>query len=54
MDHVARGAIAIRGNHNAAAAGEDISMAQTAAEAFAWTRDKLDTAQKRFLEGTSV
>jgi len=50
MEHVARGAIAIRGNHDAAAAGEDISMAQTAAEAIAWTRDKLDSSQKRFLE----
>ena len=50
MDYVARGAIAIRGNHDAAAAGSSVSMAQTAAEAMVWTRGKLDAAQKNFLE----
>src|SRR5580692_11688631 len=37
MDYVARGAIAILGNHDAAAA-------------IAWTRGKLDAAQRNFLE----
>ena len=50
MEHVARGAIAIRGNHDAAAAGENVSMTRTAAEAIAWTRGELDDRQKRFLE----
>ena len=49
-DFVARGAIAIRGNHDAAAAGASVSMEQTAAEAIAWTRGRLDAAQKNFLE----
>jgi len=51
MDYVARGATAVRGNHDAAAAGATVSMEQTAAEAMAWTRGRLDAAQKRFLEG---
>jgi len=50
MDYVARGAVAILGNHDAAAAGRPTSMNQTAAAAIAWTRDKLDAAQKNFLE----
>lgn len=49
-DYVARGAIAVRGNHDAAAAGQSVSMEQIAAEAIAWTRGKLDAAQQRFLE----
>jgi diadenosine tetraphosphatase ApaH/serine/threonine PP2A family protein phosphatase len=51
MEYVARGAIAILGNHDAAAAGKPMSMNQTAAEAIAWTRGMLDTAQRNFLEG---
>src|SRR5579864_8710219 len=50
MDYVARGAVAILGNHDAAAAGRPTSMNQTAAEAIAWTRGKLDAAQKNFLQ----
>ena len=50
MEYVARGAIAILGNHDAAAAGEALSMSQTAAEAIVWTRGKLDAAQRNFLE----
>jgi diadenosine tetraphosphatase ApaH/serine/threonine PP2A family protein phosphatase len=50
MDYVARGAIAILGNHDAAAAGKPIAVNQTAAEAIAWTRGMLDPAQRTFLE----
>ena len=50
MDYVARGAIAILGNHDAAAAGKPIAMNQTAAEAIAWTRGMLDARQRNFLE----
>jgi diadenosine tetraphosphatase ApaH/serine/threonine PP2A family protein phosphatase len=50
MDYVARGAVAILGNHDAAAAGKPMSMNQTAAEAIAWTRGRLDAAQRNFLE----
>jgi diadenosine tetraphosphatase ApaH/serine/threonine PP2A family protein phosphatase len=50
-DYVARGAIALLGNHDAAAAGQTVAMEQTATEAIAWTRDRLDAAQKRFLAG---
>jgi diadenosine tetraphosphatase ApaH/serine/threonine PP2A family protein phosphatase len=50
MQYVARGAIAILGNHDAAAAGKPISMSQTAAEAIVWTRGALDGAQRNFLE----
>src|ERR1700722_7478753 len=49
MDYVTRGAVAILGNHDAAAAGKSVSMNQTAAEAIAWTRGKLNAAQKNFL-----
>jgi len=50
MEYVARGAIAVLGNHDAAAAGKAVAMSQTAAEAIAWTRGKLDAAQRDFLE----
>src|SRR6202043_1942526 len=50
MEYVARGAIAILGNHDAAAAGKSVSMNQTAAEAIAWPRGMLDIAQRNFLE----
>src|ERR1700730_5028038 len=50
MEYVARGAIAILGNHDAAAAGKSVSMNQTAAEAIAWTRGMLDARQRTFLE----
>jgi diadenosine tetraphosphatase ApaH/serine/threonine PP2A family protein phosphatase len=50
MEYVARGAIAILGNHDVAAAGKTVSMNQTAAEAIIWTRGMLDVAQRNFLE----
>jgi len=50
MEYVARGAIAILGNHDAAAAGQQVAMNETAAAAIAWTRGKLDAAQRNFLE----
>src|SRR5271169_3008465 len=50
MDYVARGAVAILGNHDAAAAGQQVAMNETAAAAIAWTRGKLDAAQRNFLE----
>jgi len=51
MDHAARGAIVILGNHDAAAAGAPSSLNETAAEAIAWTRRQLDDAERKFLEG---
>jgi diadenosine tetraphosphatase ApaH/serine/threonine PP2A family protein phosphatase len=50
MEYVARGAIAVLGNHDAAAAGQQVAMNETAAAAIAWTRGKLDAAQRNFLE----
>jgi diadenosine tetraphosphatase ApaH/serine/threonine PP2A family protein phosphatase len=50
MAYVARGAVAILGNHDAAAAGLSTSMNENAAAAIAWTRGRLDVAQKNFLE----
>jgi diadenosine tetraphosphatase ApaH/serine/threonine PP2A family protein phosphatase len=50
MEYVARGAIAILGNHDAAAAGKPVAMNQTAMEAITWTRGTLDAAQRNFLE----
>jgi diadenosine tetraphosphatase ApaH/serine/threonine PP2A family protein phosphatase len=54
MEYVARGAIAILGNHDAAAAGRQVAMNETAAAAIAWTRGKLDAAQRDFLEKLSL
>jgi diadenosine tetraphosphatase ApaH/serine/threonine PP2A family protein phosphatase len=50
MEYVARGAVAVLGNHDAAAAGRQVAMNETAAAAIAWTRGKLDAAQRDFLE----
>src|ERR1700734_1569236 len=50
MEYVARGAIAVLGNHDAAAAGKPFAMNQIATEAIAWTRGKLEAAQRHFLE----
>jgi diadenosine tetraphosphatase ApaH/serine/threonine PP2A family protein phosphatase len=49
-EYVARGAVAVLGNHDAAAAGRQVAMNETAAAAIAWTRGKLDAAQRDFLE----
>src|ERR1700675_1224861 len=50
LDYVARGAVAILVNHDAAAAGQQLAINETAAAAIAWTRGELDAAQRNFLE----
>jgi diadenosine tetraphosphatase ApaH/serine/threonine PP2A family protein phosphatase len=50
MEYIARGAMAILGNHDAAAAGQQVAMNETAAAAIIWTRGQLDAAQRNFLE----
>lgn len=49
MDHVARGAIAVLGNHDAAIAKERVQMNEVARAAIEWTRTKLDHEQRAFL-----
>jgi diadenosine tetraphosphatase ApaH/serine/threonine PP2A family protein phosphatase len=53
VDHVServdRGALAILGNHDAAAAGAREDMNEMAQEAIEWTRLQLDATQKNFL-----
>jgi diadenosine tetraphosphatase ApaH/serine/threonine PP2A family protein phosphatase len=51
MDHTARGAIAVLGNHDAAATGSAVAMNDTATEAIAWTRARLSATQCDFLRG---
>jgi diadenosine tetraphosphatase ApaH/serine/threonine PP2A family protein phosphatase len=51
MDHVARGAIAILGNHDAAVLTDTDDMNESAATAIAWTRTQLDARQRAFLAG---
>src|SRR6202011_4068761 len=51
MAHVARGAIALLGNHDAAVLTDDGDMNEAAAEAIAWTRTQLDGRQRAFLAG---
>lgn len=48
---VARGAIALRGNHDEAAVGSSAGMSQNARIAIEWTRDRLSERQRRFLAG---
>src|SRR5204862_4373636 len=49
-EHVAAGAVAVKGNHDAAvAAGPQPSMVADARAVVAWTRDQLDAAQLAFL-----
>jgi len=50
MEYTTRGAIAVLGNHDAAAAGSAVSMNDTAAEAIEWTRRRLGSAQRNFLQ----
>jgi diadenosine tetraphosphatase ApaH/serine/threonine PP2A family protein phosphatase len=50
MEYTSRGALAILGNHDAAAAGQPVSMNEIAASAIAWTRDRLNDAQRTFLQ----
>jgi diadenosine tetraphosphatase ApaH/serine/threonine PP2A family protein phosphatase len=46
----ARGALAIRGNHDAAVLADDEAMNQDARAAIEWTRPRLNAAQRDFLE----
>ncbi len=54
MDYAGRGALAILGNHDSAAAGADESMNDTAQQAIEWTRRQLSAAQCGFLENLPV
>jgi diadenosine tetraphosphatase ApaH/serine/threonine PP2A family protein phosphatase len=49
--HVARGAIALLGNHDAAVLVDDSHMNEAAAAAIAWTRTQLDDGHRAFLAG---
>jgi diadenosine tetraphosphatase ApaH/serine/threonine PP2A family protein phosphatase len=49
MDLVARGAIALRGNHDQAVNSSAETMNAEAQIAMEWTRGRLDAAQRRFL-----
>lgn len=46
-----RGALVVRGNHDTAIARSDGAMSTNARLAIAWTRSRLDDAQKTFLAG---
>ena len=50
IEYVAQGAIAVLGNHDAAAAGADIAMTETATAAIEWTRGEINATQRQFLE----
>ena len=54
MDYAGRGALAILGNHDSAAAGADESMNDSAQLAIEWTRRQLSAAQRGFLENLPV
>src|SRR5207248_2232908 len=50
--HAERGAIVVRGNHDAAALGENTAVLNSNAEAaMQWTRAQLGARQRRFLSG---
>jgi diadenosine tetraphosphatase ApaH/serine/threonine PP2A family protein phosphatase len=49
MDHVARGALAVMGNHDAAIDSPSEQMNEVAQEAIEWTRTRLSAAQRDFL-----
>ncbi len=53
-EYAGRGALAILGNHDSAAAGADESMNDTAQQAIEWTRRQLSAAQRGFLENLPV
>ena len=50
MEHVDRGALAILGNHDAAALGIQEHMNETAAAAMAWTRTRLNPEHLDFID----
>jgi diadenosine tetraphosphatase ApaH/serine/threonine PP2A family protein phosphatase len=49
-EEVAKGAIAVQGNHDAAIKGGGEDMNSTARRAIDWTREQLDLSARRFLE----
>ncbi|HEX7528389.1 MAG TPA: metallophosphoesterase family protein [Thermoanaerobaculia bacterium] len=51
MDHVEKGAIALRGNHDAAVGERGGSMTSPAEIALEWTRNELGPAHRAFLAG---
>ncbi len=51
MREVERGALAVKGNHDAAIGEPSEAMNPTATQAIEWTRRQLDPAQKAFLAG---
>jgi diadenosine tetraphosphatase ApaH/serine/threonine PP2A family protein phosphatase len=51
MAHVERGAIAVLGNHDAAAVARDRNMTRAAAAAMEWTRGRLGAAHMAFIRG---
>jgi len=50
MDYVARGATAVLGNHDAAISAAPVDMSEIAWAAIEWTRPRLDSAQRKFLD----
>jgi diadenosine tetraphosphatase ApaH/serine/threonine PP2A family protein phosphatase len=54
MAHVERGAIAILGNHDAAAVGQVADMNEDATTAIEWTKTKLTRTQSEFLRRLSL
>jgi diadenosine tetraphosphatase ApaH/serine/threonine PP2A family protein phosphatase len=51
MAHVERGAVAVLGNHDAAALVRDRNLSRTAAAAMEWTRGRLGAAHMAFIRG---
>jgi diadenosine tetraphosphatase ApaH/serine/threonine PP2A family protein phosphatase len=51
QDYVARGAVALRGNHDDAVVGSSARMNDMARAAIAWTRGELNERQRGFLAG---
>lgn len=51
VDHVERGGIAIRGNHDEAVGNREASMASPAEVGLEWTRNQLGAAHRAFLAG---
>ena len=49
-EHVARGAVAVKGNHDAAIAGPMAYLNDAAATAIAWQRGELTSAQRVFID----
>ena len=50
IEHAARGALAVRGNHDSAALGAREGMNATAQKAIEWTRPRLNAAHRDFLD----